>query len=261
MLDQGTATVADDAVRDNVTGLDWQRAPTASPTPFTDAQRYCGELKLGGFDDWRVPSLVELTSIWDPRGSMHAVPSYVLEPAAGTFTWTSTLAPGSSRPELYALSETKYRKWSINLSATQGSGVARCVRTFRSPPAPAATRYDVSTSGVARDTRTGLVWQRQIVRTGDIQTQAVSYCAQLVLAGFSDWRLPTIKELASLHDSTMLPTIDNTALPAPDTAYEFWSSSPCMATDCEGYGWVWNMSGGGPLDGLLLARAAVRCVR
>ena len=55
----------DGTVRDNVTGLAWQRrAPTGTFT-WDQALAYCSGLTLGGYDDWRVPTRIELTSIVD----------------------------------------------------------------------------------------------------------------------------------------------------------------------------------------------------
>ena len=70
---------------------------------------------------------------------------------------------------------------------------AQCVGTL-----PA---YRDNGDGTVTDLNTGLVWQKspdfQTLRTWN---QAVTYAASLVLAGKSDWRLPTVKELYSLID-------------------------------------------------------------
>lgn len=48
--------------------------------------------------------------------------------------------------------------------------------------------------------------------------EAVEYCAELELAGHSDWRLPTLDELARLHD--------------PDADGEYEIRSPFVIDDC-----------------------------
>ena len=54
-------------VHDSITGLIWQDNEAVKLTlkKWTDAIRYCKELKLGGFDNWRLPSIEELQTITD----------------------------------------------------------------------------------------------------------------------------------------------------------------------------------------------------
>ncbi|OMH26639.1 DUF1566 domain-containing protein [Motiliproteus sp. MSK22-1] len=63
----------------------------------------------------------------------------------------------------------------------------------------AQASYQDNGDGTVSDLNTGLMWQQQYA--GDITyKEAVSGAADLSLAGYSDWRLPTIKELYSLMD-------------------------------------------------------------
>lgn len=48
------------------------------------------------------------------------------------------------------------------------------------------------------DSETGLIWQKGWKKIDFIR--AVPYCEGLELAGFSDWRLPTIEELETIAD-------------------------------------------------------------
>jgi hypothetical protein len=50
------------------------------------------------------------------------------------------------------------------------------------------------------DAATGLMWARQDNDNAVNWSQAGNYCANLRLASYSDWRLPTIDELADLYD-------------------------------------------------------------
>lgn len=78
--------------------------------------------------------------------------------------------------------------------------------------------------GTVTDVATGLIWQQQddaIVRT---HAEAIIYCESLNLAGVSDWRLPNIKELASIIDyRSDSPAIDVVAF--PETRQTYWSAT------------------------------------
>ena len=50
------------------------------------------------------------------------------------------------------------------------------------------------------DNATGLMWQQTPGNRGLSWQEAVDYCESLELAGFDDWRIPTLKELFSISD-------------------------------------------------------------
>ncbi len=56
---------------------------------------------------------------------------------------------------------------------------------------------------VVVDSRTGLLWTRKDNGKGIDWPSANRYCEGLTLAGYSDWRLPTIDELEALHDQSV----------------------------------------------------------
>jgi hypothetical protein len=55
----------DGTVTDNVTGLMWQQGVLSQDVAQTAANAACGALRIGGYTDWRLPSLVELVSLLD----------------------------------------------------------------------------------------------------------------------------------------------------------------------------------------------------
>ncbi|MCA6297205.1 MAG: DUF1566 domain-containing protein, partial [Phenylobacterium sp.] len=59
--------LGDGTVSDLVTGLVWARAPSA-PMAFADLEAFAHASRLGGHDDWRVPTIRELYSLIDYRG-------------------------------------------------------------------------------------------------------------------------------------------------------------------------------------------------
>ncbi len=53
----------DGTISDLNTGLMWQRVPPAEGMTWAKAKEYCEALELGGYSDWRMPTLKELFSI------------------------------------------------------------------------------------------------------------------------------------------------------------------------------------------------------
>jgi len=77
------------------------------------------------------------------------------------------------------------------------------------------------------DNNTGLIWQQG---EGGKKTweDAISYCEDLSLAGYTDWRLPNKNELNSIIDYEIYnPAIDKNFFPDFPVAYAsyYWSST------------------------------------
>lgn len=88
----------------------------------------------------------------------------------------------------------------------------------------ASAELMVNGDGTVTDTETGLMWQQDETGWMDWES-ALSYCENLELAGYDDWRLPNINELQSLVDySTKNPAIDTYAFPNA-TSSIYWSST------------------------------------
>jgi hypothetical protein len=109
------------------------------------------------------------------------------------------------------------------------------------PSWPTAERFVVNGAEVT-DQRTGLVWARCSVGqswsgsacTGTATT--LTHEAALAHAqGQSGWRLPNVKELASLADKgCQSPAIDSVAFPNTPSSW-YWTSSPYVGDS--GYAW------------------------
>ena len=82
-------------------------------------------------------------------------------------------------------------------------------------------------NGVVKDNVTGLEWQQATAPGTYTWQQAIDYCNNLSLGGKDDWRLPTIKELSTLVDSSIPypgPTINTSYFPDTVASY-YWSST------------------------------------
>ena len=54
-----------DTVKDHQTGLTWQQTDDGETRIWDAANQYCAELALGGYEDWRLPSIDEVHTIID----------------------------------------------------------------------------------------------------------------------------------------------------------------------------------------------------
>ena len=83
-------------------------------------------------------------------------------------------------------------------------------------PQSFTTTY-VEAEPVVTDNNTGLIWQGSEAPGTYTFHQAVSYCADLVYGGYSDWRMPNVEELVYLNDY-------ENGKPIFITSNYFWSS-------------------------------------
>jgi len=87
-------TASEDVVADSLSQRTWQKGIASSDLTWEAAQQYCESLELGGYDDWRLPSLKELQTIVDERKG--GLPNEFATTAAaeGGYFWSSTTYPG-----------------------------------------------------------------------------------------------------------------------------------------------------------------------
>ena len=78
--------------------------------------------------------------------------------------------------------------------------------------------------GTVTNKNTELMWQQAEIGATMTWEEALTYCENLSLAGYDDWRLPNIKELRSVNnDKLSKPSIDTTCFPDVH-ASRYWSS-------------------------------------
>ncbi|MEI6750372.1 MAG: DUF1566 domain-containing protein [Bacteroidales bacterium] len=95
--------------------------------------------------------------------------------------------------------------------------------------------------GTITDNITGLMWQQTDGGEMTIEN-AVSYCNNLTIGIYSDWRLPTDIELFSINDFSQLNPALNTGY-FTETEAEYWWTSKVQADDAAKI-WVVNAGGG-----------------
>lgn len=131
------------------------------------------------------------------------------------------------------------------------------------------SRYTLNGNGTATDKVTGLIWQRcNYGNSWDGNScigstlyyswaDALAYAENDSFADHSDWRLPNIKELASIvEESCFNPAINLTIF--PNTTTQYWSSTPVGSAVSNAL--FINFSYGG-VDSYDEVGAAIRLVR
>jgi hypothetical protein len=123
-----------------------------------------------------------------------------------------------------------------------------------------APAQPTSTANTVYDASTGLRWQDD----PDAKTlkrdwkRAKSYCENLTLDGYSDWRLPSYSELLSIVEYTKYNPAIKTGFKNTATD-DYWSASPSVNDDS--YAWLVFFNSGLAFGNTKTNKVYVRCVR
>ncbi len=213
----------DGTVTDLNTGFMWQQGDTqnANGRTWQDACDYCDGLTFpsGSYSDWRLPNRHELASIVFYGQSNPTINTTYFPNCLTVHYWSST----SPEDMAGAAWDIDFRNGWMESQNKTSELYVRCVR---SGPAPTTT-YKDNGDGTISDSATGLMWQKSDSQNdagGRSWEEALSYCEALTLpsGGYSDWRLPNVRELDALVNANHTPPIDPLFSCRSDW---YWSSS------------------------------------
>ncbi len=91
----------DGTIKDNLTGLTWQKTPNTSTLTWEQALVYAEGLTLGGASDWRLPNIKELESINDERIVNPSVSTTYFSTIGVKNYWSSTSLPNQTTRAWY----------------------------------------------------------------------------------------------------------------------------------------------------------------
>lgn len=243
----------DGTITDLNTGLMWQKTPDYQKYNFYDAFNYVDELEIGGYADWRLPTVKELYSLLFSNGELHpddlenSVPYIDTDyfdfeydkrmPFAGQY-WSSTKYVKGPLQNIemegafgFNFADGHIKAYETGLYYNGESGVrspGNYVRAVRGKENVYGVNDFVDNNdGTITDKATGLMWQK----TDDGNTynweEALEYAKNSDLANYTDWRLPNTKELQSIvdYDKKTIPAIDESYFVCTNPDSWFWTST------------------------------------
>ena len=231
-------------VTDMVTGLMWQKSPdtdrdgdidAADKLTYNQAVSFASTYSLGGFSDWRLPTIKELYSLIMFSGmDLNPNSTTGLKPFINTeyfdFAYGDVSA-GERIIDAQFASSTKYvgndpegdMVFGVNFAdgRIKGYGLKMPVgppvdKTFfvlyvRGNQTYGQNSFTDNGDGTITDAATGLMWMKDDTKLGLLWVEALAYAEGHEFAGYSDWRLPDAKELQSIIDYSRSPGSSNSA--------------------------------------------------
>ena len=244
----------DGTITDLNTGLMWQKTPDLDHKSTHD-QAIAGvaSFNLAGYNDWRLPSIKELYSLTDFRGSSMNKTPYINttyfdfvfgdwskgERTIDAQYWSSNIYLGT----VFGRGETAIFGVNFADGRIKGYGLRpnlsmrQFVRYVRGNPAYGLNDFVDNGDSTITDQATGLIWMKTDSGTTMNWADSLSYCENLEYAGQTDWRLPNVKELQSIVNYDRAPDAQNPDQqgPAIDPIFGlteveswFWSSTTLL---------------------------------
>lgn len=230
----------DGTITDNVTGLMWQKSYDV--LSYEDAVEKLKTFELGGYSDWRLPTIKEAYSLMDYSGAdpseedmddhlQGAIP--FIDTTYFDFKYGSN---GHREIDTQLMTSTFYKgealhsdqvMFGVNLADGRikgypiempGRKAEYTVRFVRGNQDYGKNNFKDNNDGTISDLATGLMWQKEDSKKGMNWQEALAYAQEKndeKYLGHSDWRLPNAKELQSIVDYNRSPQGTNSAAISP----------------------------------------------
>jgi hypothetical protein len=112
---------------DPATGLMWAKESNGSNVTWNQAKRYCADLNLGGYSNWRLATIAELEEIYDPAKNVG--PCHVKgEIRFHDLCWSWSSSPGIDPGEAWGLGFISGQQSSIPAEGSRYDTRVLCVR-------------------------------------------------------------------------------------------------------------------------------------
>jgi hypothetical protein len=250
----------DGTITDSITGLMWQKKDGGEMT-IESAANYCDTLTLAGYTNWRLPNAHESFSILNLQNTNPAIDTSFFTKTTADYWWTSNRQLGDST-----------KVWCTNAgggvgnkpkteSISAGGAFRYHTRAVRNDNEPilVSSHFTYNGNGTTTDNFTGFMWQRVPYTDTLTWENALGYADTLTLAGYTDWRMPNVREMQSIND-------ESRTNPSLDTNYfkviankKYWSSTTLVNQTARA--WYLNSRYGVTTYDLKTARDYIFCVR
>ncbi len=248
-------------VKDNHTGLVWEVKTIEGPHSFEQENKVnwanrdvpataSNDEVFCGITSWRVPTVVELITIANNNRQNPAFVATHFPNGKSQSYWTSLPVAGNSA-----------NAWTINFYSGIGNSKAktmnfqvRLVSGDYTANDTSTSRYLVNGDGTATDLVTGLMWKQcPEGLSGDdcsagtpatlVWGGSMKAARDSTFAGYSDWRLPNMKEFQSIVAFDKYnPAINTEVFPNPGAVLSFWTSTPRTLTSPVNQSWRINFA-------------------
>lgn len=226
----------DGTITDLNTGLMWTQNPGSKKT-FDQAVAGASDCNVGGYTDWRLPTIKELYSLIlfsgtdpDPMASSSSGQRPFIDTKYFKFQYGKA-EDGDRIIDSQFATCTKYLSTTMNSNETmfgvnfadgriKGYPIGRIgprgEKTFyvlyvRNNPDYGKNQFIDNGDGTIIDKATGLMWTKADSGKKMNWQQALKFAENFEFAGYSDWRLPNAKELHSIVDYCRCPDITHSA--------------------------------------------------
>jgi len=237
----------DGTITDANTGLMWQQVPSSEDFTWQEAVDYCENLELDGYDDWRMPSCKELYSISNFGSGWPYLNTTYFNLASGKVTkdeqfWSSNYyvgvtVEGGSNAAMGVNHVTGHIKaYAATHSGPIGGKYVRAVR---------GDNYGINEfvdngDNTITDNSTGLMWTQADNGEGLDWEHALAYAENSNFAGYSDWRLPNVKELQGIVDYSYSPSATDASKVGPAIDPLFSCTPIINEAGNDDYGYFWT---------------------
>lgn len=213
-------------VTDTITSLMWQQTDGGEMT-IENAQLYCDTLTLGGYTNWRLPNCHELFSILNHDKVNPAIDTIYFTKTVAEYWWSNERQANDSNKVWVTNSGGGVGNHPKTETISSGGPKRFHVRAVRDVTNPTLlpNHFMDNGNGTTTDLVTDLLWQQIPYSDSITWEQALTLADTLTFAGYSDWRLPNIKELQSINDESLINPSINQIFFNGINVNRYWSST------------------------------------